>query len=121
MRKKEKEIIIKEVNHFIRSTGFNFRFAKTEDSYFYGSNWYGLFLKTTKEIVVRHNAFPNTLAHEIAHIIQFLKHGETQCNSSKKDKNYSLISEHNKLTKEIEIELKKVDIYYKWIQFNNIY
>lgn len=122
MKKANKEQIIKMVKEIYN---LNMRFATTEDSscggLTVGAN--GAYDTKNKVIVVKQNAMASTLAHEIAHAIQFKVMGATDCDSSKNSKkhNAALSYQHSQIQANVEIQLSNNGIEEAWNNANNIF
>ena len=122
MKKANKEQIIKMVKELYN---INMRFATAEDSQcgglVVGAN--GAYDTRKKEIVIKQNSMVSTLAHEIAHAIQFDVMGATDCDSTRYSKkhNAGLSFQHSKIQSNVEIQLSNNGIENAWNVANNVY
>lgn len=122
MKKANKEQIVKMVKEIYN---FDMRFATAEDSacggLTVGAN--GAYDTKNKVIVVKQNAMVSTLAHEIAHAIQYKVMGATDCDSTRYSKNHNaaLSMQHSKIQSNIEIQLSNNGIEEAWNIANNVY
>ena len=124
MKKANKEQIAKMVAE-IYGKYCTLRFATTEDSscggLVVGAN--GAFDTRKKEIVIKQSVMASTLAHEIAHAIQFYVRGATDCQSTRNSKkhNETLAAEHAKIQANIEIQISNNGIEEAWNIATNTY
>ena len=115
MKKANKKQIAKMVKEIYN---IEMRFATTEDSQaggpVVGAN--GAYDTRKKEIVVKQNSVVSTLAHEIAHAIQFDVMGATDCDSTRYSKkhNSELSKQHAMIQKNVEIQLTNNGIEEAW-------
>lgn len=122
MKKSDKEKIIKMVSE-IYGKYCHLKFSTIEDIKKDLGNANGCFRKREKEIVVKQNCMVSTLAHEIAHAIQFSLKGDTDCLSSihSKKHNAALSDQHSQIAYNIEIQLSNNGIEEAWNIANDCY
>jgi hypothetical protein len=115
MKKADKEKIIKMVTEKYGKYFSSLRFRTTEDIS-YVSTRDGWFTPSTKEIVIKQNDTVETLAHELAHALQFHVRNETTCKSAQYKKNYNekLSDEHSIITENIMIQFSNNGIEEAW-------
>jgi len=112
MKKADKEKIIKMVTEKYGKYFSSLRFRTTDDM----SARDGWFVPSTKEIVIKQQDTVETLAHELAHALQFYVRKETTCKSSQYKKNYNeqLSDEHSVITENIMIQFSNNGIEEAW-------
>lgn len=122
MKKANKEQIVKMVKEIYN---IEMRFATTEDSQAGGlvAGASGAYDTSKKVVVVKQNSMVSTLAHEIAHAIQFDAMGATDCDSTRYSKkhNAKLSLQHSKIQSNVEIQLSNNGIENAWNVANNTY
>jgi hypothetical protein len=122
MKKANKEQIVKMVKEIYN---IDMRFATTEDSaccgLTVGAN--GAYDTKNNVIVVKQNSMITTLAHEIAHAIQFKVMGATDCESSRNSKkhNAALSHQHSQIQANVEIQISNNGIEEAWNTANDTY
>jgi len=108
MKKQDKEKLTKKINEYMINSGYTFRFSKTGDL---DSNTNGKCNPNTKEIIIKSNSHAKTIAHELAHVIQFNIHGDSACSTSG---NLKLASEHAKYEEQVYYTLRQLNIAQEW-------
>jgi len=106
MAKLQKEIIAKAINKIVIPLGGSFRWRTSQDQL----GWNGMFIPTTKTIVLKSTVGPRTLAHELAHLTQFNLRGQTKCEYSN-PYGKPLAMEHYALQKQWTTSLKANGVY----------
>lgn len=101
MLKAQKQSIKNEIDKILAPLGYTFRWATSRDQ----SGWNGLHSSYTKTIILRANAGPGTLAHELAHMEQHQTLGISRCHSSK----HSTLEQKQLADNHYQIQLKWVE------------
>ena len=109
MKKETKQQLTNKINEYIKNSGYTFRFSKTGDL---NNNTNGICNPIKKEIIVKSTAHAKTVAHEIAHIIQFNTIGKSDCWSNPSDN--VLAAEHEEYENNVYYTLRQIGLAQEW-------